>query len=73
MSKVDLSIELVINYLESEHITVGTPEIKNLVIKWHEILPTIDFISLAAIVLYNPNKNVLSDIEIREIRKYFFP
>lgn len=73
MSKVDLSIELVINYLESEHITVGTPEIKNLVIKWNEILPTIDFISLAAIVLYNPNKNVLSDIEIREIRKYFFP
>lgn len=73
MTNAEMAIELVINYLESEGIYVGTPETKAIVNKWESKLDPIDFISLAAVALFNPNKNALTNIEIREIREFYFP
>lgn len=73
MTNAEMATELVINYLETENIIVGTPEITKIVNKWEARLDPIDFISLAAIALSDPNKIALSNIEIREIREFYFP
>ena len=73
MTNTEMAIELVINYLESEHIIVGTNEISKKVNEWEKKLGPIDFISLAAIVLEDPNKIALTNIEIRKIREFYFP
>lgn len=73
MTNTEMAIELVINYLESEHIIVGTNEISKKVNEWEKKLGSIDFISLAAIVLEDPNKIALTNIEIRKIREFYFP
>lgn len=73
MTNAERATELVINYLESENILVGTPETKALANKWEEKLDPIDFISLAAIVIENPRKINLSNSEIRRIREFYFP
>jgi len=73
MSTTILATELVINFLESEHITANNSEIMNLVYKWNSKLAPIDFISLAAVVISNPNKIALTKSEIREIRNFYFP
>lgn len=72
-SNAELATELVINYFESENITVGTPEIKEIINKWETIFDPIDFVSLAALTIYNPSKVELSRSEIRKIRDFYFP
>lgn len=73
MTNAEMAINLVINFLESENITVGTPEITKIVNKWEAKLDPIDFISLAAVAISNPNEIALSRAEIREMREFYFP
>ena len=73
MSNTWLAVELVINYLESEGISCGTVEIINMVDKWESRLDPIDFISLAAVAIANPQEVALTKSEIREIRNFYFP
>lgn len=73
MSNTWLAVELVINYLESEGISYGTAEIINIVDKWESRLDPIDFISLAAVAIANPQEVALTKSEIREIRNFYFP
>lgn len=73
MTNAEKAIELMINYLESERIMVGTPEITRTVIKWEERLNPIDFVSLAAVALENPREIALSRDQIRRIRNFYFP
>ena len=73
MTNADLATELVINYFESEHIMITTPQIDSKVREWETKLDPIDFISLAAIVIEDPNNFVLSKTEIRKIRNFYFP
>ena len=75
MTNIKMLTDLVINYFESEHIMIGTPEIIDTINKW--IIRTehnqIDLLSLAALTIENPNKVALSNDEIREIRNFYFP
>ena len=73
MTNADLATELVINYFESEHIMVTTPQVNKKIKEWETKLDPIDFISLAAIVIEDPNKFELSETEIRKIRNFYFP
>ena len=73
MTNAEMAVELVVNYLESENIIVGTREISKKVDEWEKKLNPIDFISLAAIVLEDPNKIALTNNEIRKIREFYFP
>ena len=73
MTNADMAVELIINYLESENIYVGTAEIRSIVEKWEVRLDPIDFISLAAVAISNPNENALTISEIREMREFYFP
>lgn len=73
MTNAEMAIELVINYLETENIMVGTREITEIVNSWEEKLDPIDFISLAAISISNPNKVELTNDEIRKMREFYFP
>lgn len=72
MSNIILATELVVNFLETEHITANNSEIIKLVQKWESRLAPIDFISLAAVVISNPNKIELTNSEIREMRDFYF-
>ena len=73
MTNAEKATELAINYLESEGISVGTKETKAIIDKWEAKLDPIDFISLAAIAIENPNEFELSISEIRKIREFYFP
>ena len=73
MTNAEMAIELAINYLETEGITVGTREITRVVNKWEEKLDPIDFISLAAVAISDPNEITLTISEIRQIRNFYFP
>ena len=73
MTNAEMATQLVINFLETENITVGTPEITKIVNKWEARLDPIDFISLAAVTISNPNKTELSNSEIRNFRNFYFP
>lgn len=72
MTNAELATQLVINFLESEHITVGTNEITKTVEKWESRLDPIDFISLAAVAIADPNEIALTNNEIRKIREFYF-
>lgn len=72
MSNAERAIELIINYFEAEHIMIRTSEIEKNVNKWEKRLDPIDFISLAAISIENPNKFDFTIYEIRKIRDSFF-
>lgn len=72
MSNIILATELVVNFLEAEHITANNSEIIKLVQEWESRLAPIDFISLAAVVISNPNKIELTNSEIREMRDFYF-
>lgn len=72
MTNAELATQLVINFLESEHITVGTHEITKTVEKWESRLDPIDFISLAAVAIADPNEIALTNNEIRKIREFYF-
>lgn len=72
MTNVELATQLIINFLESEHITVGTNEITKTVEKWESRLDPIDFISLAAVAIADPNEIALTNNEIRKIREFYF-
>ena len=73
MTNAEMAIELAINYLETEGITVGTREVTRVVNKWEEKLDPIDFISLAAVAISDPNEITLTISEIRQIRNFYFP
>ena len=73
MTKKDLAFELTINYLTSEEIYVDPFLIKEKIKKWNELVPTIDFISLAALAMADPNEYDFSVSEIRKISEFFFP
>lgn len=73
MTNAEMATNLVINYLESEGIYVGTPETIAIVNKWEAKLDPIDFISLAAVAIADPNEIALSIPEIRKIRDFYFP
>ena len=73
MTNAELATNLIINFFESEGICVSTPEIKEIVNKWEAKLNPIDFISLAAVSISNPNEIVLTNSEIRQIREFYFP
>lgn len=73
MTNAEKAIELAVNYLESENIMVGTPEIAKVVNKWEARLDPIDFISLAAVAIADPYEIALSNKEIRKIREFYFP
>ena len=73
MSKVDKVTKIVSDYFEARNIMVGTPEIRYLTEKWASKLDSTDYLTLASIVIENPNKNALSNSEIREIRNLIFP
>ncbi len=73
MTNAEKAIELMINFFETENISVNTEEIIATVNKWEARLDPIDFISLAAVAISNPNEIVLTISEIREIREFYFP
>ena len=72
-NNAELATELVINYFKSENISIDIPEIKEIINKWEAIFDPIDFVSLAALTIYNPSKVELSRNEIRKIRDFYFP
>lgn len=73
MTNAEMAIELVVNYFEANHIMVRTSEIREIVNRLEEKFDPIDFISLAALAISNPNKFEFTISEIREIRNYYFP
>ena len=73
MTNAEMATELVIDYLESEGIMVDTPSIEKVVNKWEDRLDPIDFISLAAIAISDPQEIALTTTEIREFRDFYFP
>lgn len=73
MTNAEMAIDLVVNYFEANHIMVGTSEIREIVNRLEEKFDPIDFISLAALAISNPNKFEFTISEIREIRNYYFP
>lgn len=64
--------EIILDYLESEKICVGTKETREIVKKWQSRLHLSDPIDLAAVALANPNEIAVTNLEIREFRKFFF-
>ena len=73
MTNAEVAIKLVINFFESEMITVRTSEIIPIVNKWESKFDPIDPISLAALTIANPINSAISTNEIREIREFYFP
>ena len=72
MTNAERATELIINYLEVESISAGTPEIKAIVEKWEARLDPIDYISLAAVAISDPNEIALTTSEIRQLRDFYF-
>lgn len=73
MKNTELAVELMINYLESEGISLDTKSATKAVNKWSNRLGDIDFISLAAVAISDPNELVLTEKEIRNFREFYFP
>lgn len=73
MTNAEKATQLIINFFEAENIMVGTPEIVKIVNKWQAKLDPIDYISLAAVAISNPNETALTNSEIREFRNFYFP
>lgn len=72
MTNAEMATELAINFLESENISVGTAEMAKIVNKWEARLKPIDFVSLAAVAISNPNEIALTNAEIRKMREFYF-
>lgn len=73
MTNAEVATKLVIDFLESELITVRTSEITPIIHKWESKFDPIDPVSLAALVIANPTDSTVSVNEIREIREFYFP
>lgn len=72
-TRTEVVVNIIINYLESEHINAGTAETRAIVQKWEDRFPNLDDLSLAALSLANPNEIQISNSEIREFKDFFFP
>ncbi len=72
MTNAEMATELAINFLESENINVEKAEIAKIVNKWEARLSPIDFVSLAAVAISNPNEIALTNTEIRKMREFYF-
>ena len=74
MTLTQKTLNIINEYLEVEHISVGNNEMRKLIEKWSFILPSIDNpYELAAIVLENPSRILFTIGEIRTLKSLYFP
>ena len=73
MTNAEMATKLVIDFFEAENIMVDTPAITKIINKWEAKLDPIDYISLAAVAISNPNDFAFTKAEIREFREFYFP
>ncbi len=74
MTLIQAATNIANEYLEAEHISVGSPEMRMLVEKWSFIIPSIDNpYELAAMALENPSRILFSRDEIRTLKSLYFP
>lgn len=74
MTLIQAATNIANEYLEAEHISIGTPEMRTLVEKWSYIIPSIDNpYELAAMALENPSRILFSRNEIRTLKSLYFP
>ena len=66
-------LELMTEYCEANHITLGTKEALKMIDKWDVLLDCYDAYTLAAIALDNPEHIVLTARTIDNIRSSYFP
>lgn len=74
MTLIQAATNIANEYLEAEHISIGTSEMRMLVEKWSFIIPSIDNpYELAAMALENPSRILFSRNEIRTLKSLYFP